>query len=106
MKASVRLTAEEQVARERASSAPSLVTFTAPELEAMDLPAPRFACADLIVEGLSFLAGAPKLGKSWLALQLAIAVALGEEWLGKKCDRGEVLYLALEDSRRRLQTRV
>jgi RecA-family ATPase len=85
---------------------PALQTFTAQELEAMDLPAQRFSCAGLIVEGLSFLAGKPKLGKSWLALQLSIAVALGESWLGEKCERGEVLYLALEDSKRRLQSRL
>jgi RecA-family ATPase len=83
-----------------------LETFTAQELEAMDLPEPRFACAGLVMEGLSFLAGAPKLGKSWLALQLAVAVALGEEWLGEPCERGAVLYLALEDSKRRLQSRM
>jgi len=85
---------------------PQLETFTAQELMAMDLPEPRFACAGLVVEGLSFLAGKPKLGKSWLALQLAIAVALGEPWLGEKCERGEVLYLALEDAKRRLQSRI
>lgn len=83
-----------------------LETFTAVELLAMDLPEPRFACDGLIMEGLSFLAGAPKLGKSWLALQLAVAVALGESWLGEKCERGAVLYLALEDSKRRLQSRM
>jgi hypothetical protein len=84
----------------------TLDTITAPELEALELAEPRFACAELIVEGLSFLAGKPKLGKSWLALQLAIAVALGEAWLGHACERGGVLYLALEDSKRRLQSRL
>lgn len=83
-----------------------LTTFTAQELGAMSLPDPRYACAGLVIEGLSFLAGAPKLGKSWLALQLAGAVCFGETWLGERCERGEVLYLALEDSKRRLQERV
>jgi RecA-family ATPase len=83
-----------------------LTTFTAQELDAMRLPDPRYACAGLVLEGLSFLAGKPKLGKSWLALQLATAVALGETWLGEPCERGEALYLALEDSKRRLQERV
>jgi RecA-family ATPase len=85
---------------------PTLDTFTAAELAAMDLPEPRFACAGLVMEGLSFLAGAPKLGKSWLALQLAVAVAFGDDWLGEKCEKGAVLYLALEDSKRRLQSRL
>lgn len=84
----------------------TLETFSALDLDGMTLPEPRFACAGLVVEGLSFLAGKPKLGKFWLALQLAIAVCLGGPWLGEPCERGEVLYLALEDSKRRLQSRV
>lgn len=96
--------------REKASIAvavgPPIETLSGPELMALDLPESRFACAGLIVEGLSFLAGKPKLGKSWLALQLAVAVALAESWLGEACERGEVLYIALEDSRRRLQSRL
>ncbi len=84
----------------------ALETFTASELGAMNLPEPRFACAGLIVEGLSFLAGAPKTGKSWMGLQLAIAVCLGQDFLGRECEKGPVLYLALEDSKRRAQVRI
>jgi 5S rRNA maturation endonuclease (ribonuclease M5) len=96
----------EKLAASGVSLSRLLATFTALELDGMDLQEPRYACAGLVVEGLSFLAGKPKLGKSWLALQLAIAVALGEPWLGGLCEQGEVLYLALEDSKRRLQPRV
>jgi hypothetical protein len=53
------------------------------------------------------MAGAPKLGKSWLCLGLAIAVASGGRALGTiPVERGEVLYLALEDNARRLQDRL
>lgn len=53
------------------------------------------------------LAGPPKVGKSWMSLGLAISVASG----GNAFDRvpvepGPVLYLALEDTPRRLQTRM
>jgi hypothetical protein len=61
----------------------------------------------LLPEGLTLLAGAPKLGKSWLALNVATAVAYGGTALDKiGVDRGEVLYLALEDPPRRLQRRL
>jgi hypothetical protein len=37
---------------------------------------------------------APKVGKSWLVLDLALAIATGRDWLGQfRCERGEVLIL-------------
>src|SRR6266540_3999994 len=68
---------------------------------------PRFAVDGLIPEGLAFMCGAPKLGKSWMALGLSIAVAAGGRALSAvQVERGEALYLALEDSPRRLQSRL
>jgi RecA-family ATPase len=62
---------------------------------------------DLIPEGLSIIAGRPKIGKSWLALDLCIAVAAGRACLGeKRPTHGDVLYAALEDNPRRLQRRI
>ena len=82
-------------------------SWTAEELLAADFPEPRFAVPGIITEGLNLFVGAPKLGKSWLALNLAIAVASGGRALGiVPVDRGEVLYLALEDGPRRLKKRL
>jgi AAA domain len=62
---------------------------------------------DYIVEGATLLAGRPKLGKSWLMLDVGLAVARGGYCLGNiKCYQGDVLYLALEDNERRLQNRI
>lgn len=36
---------------------------------------------------------APKIGKSWLVIDLALAVAIGRPWLGMDCVPGEVLIL-------------
>lgn len=81
--------------------------FTAEQLVSMTFPAPRYAVPGLIAEGLNLLAGPPKVGKSWLALAIGVAVASGGMALGKiPVDKGQVLYLALEDSPRRLQTRL
>jgi RecA-family ATPase len=62
--------------------------------------------AGIICEGVSLLAGPPKVGKSWLSLALGIAVASGGTAFGRiPVRQGPVLYLALEDTLRRLQAR-
>jgi hypothetical protein len=81
--------------------------FTAAELMAEELPPVRWVVPGLLPEGVTLLAGKPKLGKSWLALGLGVAVASGGVALGtKQVERGDVLYLALEDNPRRLQGRL
>jgi AAA domain len=86
---------------------PAVETFTAADLMRMQLPEPRWAVNGIIPEGLSILAGKPKLGKSWMALNIALAVATGGTALGSiAVEQGDVLYLALEDTKRRLQGRL
>lgn len=60
----------------------------------------------MICEGLTLLCGASKIGKSWFVLQMCCAVAEGKTFLGRSTMQGSVLYLALEDSQRRLQSRL
>jgi hypothetical protein len=61
----------------------------------------------ILPEGVTILAGKPKLGKSWLAMDLCLGVAFGGAVLGtKRVEGGPCLYLALEDSPRRLQRRL
>ena len=61
----------------------------------------------MLCEGLNLLAGAPKVGKSWFALDIAVAVAAGSKALGRiDVDTGAALYLALEDTPRRMQDRL
>jgi len=69
----------------------------------------RWVIPDLLPEGLGLCAGRPKMGKSWLWLHFAIAVASGGCALSAIELGGqpaEVLYLALEDNERRLQDRI
>lgn len=64
-------------------------------------------CVDgLISQGLFVLAGAPKVGKSWLALDMCLSIAKGEKVLGKETLCGHAVYLGLEDSLIRLQNRL
>lgn len=85
---------------------PCLGVVTARDLLAKVFPAPVWAVPGLLPAGLTFLAGRAKVGKSWLALQIAQAIATGGRVFGEKVERGPVLYLALEDSQRRLQERM
>ena len=66
----------------------------------------EFAVDELIAQGLYILAGSPKVGKSWLALQLCLAVAKGEKLLERETRGGTALYLCLEDGYERIQKRL
>ena len=65
-----------------------------------------FVVEDLLPQGLHLLAGAPKIGKSWLALWLCLRVAQGEPLWNFATKPCEVLYLCLEDSFQRIQNRL
>ncbi|MEU6409649.1 AAA family ATPase [Microbispora sp. NPDC046933] len=89
------------------TSAPFRTSWTADELMAMTFPETRWAVPGVIAEGRNLLAGPPKVGKSWLSLATAIAVAGGGKALEAiPVEPGPVLYLALEDTPRRLQSRM
>ncbi|SMR98657.1 AAA family ATPase [Caldicellulosiruptor bescii] len=78
------------------------------ELLSLELPPVEFLLEGLLPnEGLTILAGREKIGKSWLCLELALSLAAGTGFLGRQTKRPyKVLYLALEDSKRRLQQRI
>lgn len=85
---------------------PSLDLLSASEILTTTWPEPVWAVPGFLPVGVTILAGHPKIGKSWLTLQIAKAVALGQQTLGEHVERGGVLYLALEDSPVRLQNRM
>ena len=58
---------------------------------------------NLLYTGAYILAGAPKIGKSFLVAQIAHHVSTGQDLWGYKVHQGTVLYLALEDDESRLQ---
>jgi hypothetical protein len=82
-------------------------TLTAAELLGLQLPPIRWSVQGLLPEGVTLLAGKPKLGKSWMALGIAIAISTGGVALGTRpVEMGDVLYMALEDNYRRLRKRL
>jgi hypothetical protein len=70
--------------------------FRADTLDGMEFPEVQWVIPHTLPEGLAVLAGKPKVGKSWWAIGSALDVA----------ETGSVLYLALEDPPRRLQSRM
>ncbi len=86
--------------------APRRVEWSAADLYDAEFPPPKYAVNGLIPEGLSMIIARPKIGKSWLALQIGIAVGTGGHALGETVTQGKTLYLALEDSPLRMQDRM
>lgn len=82
------------------------VRWTAGELLTAELPPTPWLIPGMIPIGLVILAGRRKLGKSFLALQMAGAIGSGGDFLGQRIGRGRCLYLALEDTAARLQGRM
>jgi hypothetical protein len=80
---------------------------SASELRTMKFDPVHYTVPGFIPHGVTILAAKPKAGKSWLMLDVCIAVAAGRATLGQlRPSEGDVLYLALEDSKRRLKGRV
>ena len=83
-----------------------LETINAEDLQNRTYEPTPFRVEELLPEGLHILAGAPKIGKSWLALWLCLRVSQGQPLWNFAVTQGEVLYLSLEDSFQRIQTRL
>jgi len=66
----------------------------------------RFAVEKILPHGVFILAGSGKIGKSWLSLDLCVNVATGGKMWDFSSEKGDVLYLALEDNYPRLQDRL
>ena len=66
----------------------------------------KYAIRPILPEGFVCIAGRPKAMKSWTMLKIAYAVVNGVDFMGHKTEQGDVLYLALEDSKRRIKDRL
>lgn len=80
--------------------------ITSSDLLSKNHPTTQWIVKGILPVGLNIIAGDPKVGKSWLVLQLAKSIASGEPFLGLPVKPGVVMYYALEDSPARLAERV
>jgi RecA-family ATPase len=84
-----------------------LKIVSAEEILATEYPPLRWAVKDIMPEGFALMAGRPKIGKSWLALNMAVSVLHGTPFLGKfATEQGRILYGAFEDGERRIKRRL
>lgn len=83
-----------------------LETMDAETLMTIPMEPLKFIVSGLLPQGLHILAGSPKIGKSWLALWICLQVAKGEKVWELETLQSEVLYLCLEDSFARIQSRL
>lgn len=85
---------------------PSLTLYTYQGIVDEAVERPPFLVDELLPVCVGLLGAPPKMGKSWMALDLALQVAQGGWFLGHECNQAGVLYLALEDSLYRIKERV
>lgn len=83
-----------------------LTPLSALDILIAEYPDPVWTVPEILPAGLSFLSGRPKVGKSWLLMQIAQSIASGGMFLGKNIPQGRTLLLMLEDSPARLQKRM
>lgn len=79
---------------------------TLQEINVMEVRYRPWFYQQLLTSGAFLITGRPKVGKSWLLMQLAISAARGEEFLGFECAGAEhCLYIACEDDHARIKIR-
>ena len=81
-------------------------SFDALELQGENVDPPSWIVRDVLPTGLAILCTPSKIGKSWMMMQLGLAVAEGKDFLDFKTNQSGVLYYALEDSKARLKDRL
>lgn len=80
--------------------------ISAANLMEMDIAPKDYVVRGLLPTGLGILGGAPKVGKSWMALDLCLRVATGAPLWGLEVRQGVAWYLCLEDEKRRMRQRL
>ena len=89
----------------------SIVDFNTASLDMQtllktELPPMKWAIGGILPEGFVCLAGRPKAMKSWTALKICIMVQNGLPFLNHECVKGDAIYFGLEDSERRIKSRI
>ena len=83
-----------------------LSVISADELLCMEFAESRPVISRLMPRGTYIVAGAPKIGKSWMVLWFAKQISSGQSVWEFETTKGDVLYISLEDPARRLQNRL
>lgn len=100
------ITVETAIKKPAVIPSKKLEVISAIDLQSMYIPPIRWVVDGLIPQGLTMIVAPPKSGKSWLMLDLCLCISGGKQFLGRNCEKGGCLYLALEDGKKRLQDRM
>ena len=66
----------------------------------------KFIVDEIIYPELHILSDDPKIGKSWMMMDMCLSIAKGDKFLGRRTEKGHVVYMALEDTFVSLQSRM
>lgn len=82
-------------------------SWTAQQIVSKELGEVEWLIEDILPQGFFFIAGKPKMKKSFMALQMSLAIVGNGKFLGYQVrEPGRVLYISLEDNARRLKKRM
>lgn len=85
---------------------PDLIPMSVEELFLLDIPEIRWIVKDLLPEGVALLSAPPKSYKSFMMLDLCVAVCKGGSFMNHQCKKSHALYLDLESGKRRPRDRL
>lgn len=85
---------------------PNLQAITANDLLQKEIPELKYLVKDICPAGLGILSAPPKYYKSFMALQLCVALSQGLSFLGRQTSKTGCVYFDLESSNRRPQNRL
>lgn len=83
-----------------------VASIAASDLQTAKIDPPEWLIPDVLPQGLAILCASSKVGKSWMAMQMCLAISLGKEFLDYASNQAGCLYLALEDGIFRLKDRL
>lgn len=81
-------------------------SIAASDLQTAKIDPPEWLIPDVLPQGLAILCASSKVGKSWMAMQMCLAISRGKEFLDYASNQAGCLYLALEDGIFRLKDRL
>ena len=84
----------------------TFTTIDGNSLMAQEYEPLQFTIEKILPHGIFIFAGSPKVGKSWLTLDMCRAISTGGKLWDFTTTQGDTLYLALEDKYNRLQGRL
>lgn len=81
-------------------------SWTAKQILETEMADVQWLVKDILPQGFFFIAGRPKMGKSFMTLQLCASIVSGTPFFGFPVKQGRVLYISLEDNARRIKKRM